>query len=86
MCVFGGSVCVCVCVCVCGEGLSLCVCSCVCVFGGSVTEALIGGEVEVCVERDGNGLTSEGLRCMLDRPATRATLQAWSVPAKLEVT
>ena len=34
-------------------------------------EALIGGEVEVCVERDGNGLTSEGLRCMLDRPATR---------------
>ncbi len=29
-------------------------------------EALVGSDVEVCVERDGNGRTDEGLRCILE--------------------
>ena len=36
--------------------------------------ALIGGEVEVCVERDGNGRTDEGLRCLLEGAAGRRSL------------
>ena len=33
-------------------------------------ESLIGQEVTVCVERDGNGRTDEYLRCLLTAPST----------------
>ena len=37
-------------------------------------EALVGKDVEVCVERDGNGRTGEGLRCILKGTAPRRSL------------
>ena len=37
-------------------------------------ESIIGAEVTVCVERDGNGRTDEGLRCILEGTAPRHSL------------
>ena len=36
--------------------------------------SLIGQEVQVCVERDGNGRTDEYVRCLLKGPAPRRSL------------
>ena len=44
----------------------------------SFAEALIGKDVEVCVERDGNGRTDEGLRCILeDNSGVRVQSSEW---------